>query len=508
MRRLVGDTFWSPVVTFRVLSVFRLLAFVVPVVVASCTPAPNSPRQAERFPLSTQSLATPAAEPIPIDFGAFPDPPMRPLGAVTIGLLLPMSDARDNVRNLASDLFNAAQLAVFDAGQGEIVLRLHDTKGTPEGAAYAAKAAIAAQADILVGPLFSTSVAAIAPLLVGRNIPALAFSNDRSARADQVWLLGFMPEQNIDRVVVETISQGLTRFGVLVPEGRYGEAMLAQVSARITRFGGEVVQAESYPEDAKGMFDPVRRLAHFERRKQAHADELARLTSEARRLAPANTADAELFTALGSIAPELVSAHETLKRVETLGEIPYDVVFVPEGGLALRKLAPLLPYFDIDPKLVKFIGTGLWDDPSLSQEPPLHGGWYAAPDRKLWAGYQSRYELLFARPAPRLSSIAYDAVSLAARLAVMNKSAPFARTLLTDPNGFAGLDGILRLTEDGLSERGLAVQEITAKAPRTVSPAPRSFVEHDRRMRAALALAESLQDAMPPEGAINRVTQQ
>ena len=483
--------------TFRVLPVLKLLALMVPVVAASCAPPPNNSRQAERFPLSTQSRAALNVDPIPIDFAAFPDPPTRPLGAVTISLLLPMSDARDHVRRVASDLFNAAQLAVFDAGQSNIVLRLHDTNGTPDGAAYAAKAAIAAQADILVGPLFSTSVAAVAPLLAGRNIPALAFSNDRAVRADHVWLLGFMPEQNIDRVVVETISQGLTRFGVLVPEGPYGDAMLAQVTARITRFGGEVVQSEAYPEDAKGMFDPVRRLAHFERRKQAHADELARLTSEARRLAPANTQDAELFTALAAIAPELVSAHETLKRVETLGEIPYDVVFVPEGGLALRKLAPLLPYFDIDPKLVKFIGTGLWDDPSLSQEPPLHGGWYAAPDRQLWDGYQSRYEQLFVRPAPRLSSIAYDAVSLATRLAIMNKSDPFARPLLTDPNGFSGLDGILRLTQDGLSERGLAVQEITAKSPRTVSPAPRSFVEHDRRMRAALALAESLQEAAP-----------
>ena len=64
---------------------------------------------------------------------------------------------------------------------------------------------------------------------------------------------------------------------------------------------------------------------------------------------------------------------------------------------------------------------------------------------------------------------------------------------MTDPNGFAGLDGIVRLTADGLNDRGLAVQEITARAPRIVSPAPRSFVEHDRRLRAALALADSLQ---------------
>ena len=473
--------------------IFRALALLTPLVLLSCGAPIASQNQAARAPLASPSAPQTYVEPMPVDVSQFPAPPARPAGAVTISLLLPMSDSRENIRALAEDLFNAAQLAVFDAGQSKIVLRLHDTQGTPEGAARAAKEAIAAEADILIGPLFSSSAKAVAPVLAGRTVSALAFSNDRSVRADNIWLLGFMPEQNIDRVVVETISQGLVRFGVLVPEGAYGDLLLQQVRQRIERFGGELVQAEAYPEDAKGMFDPVRRLAQFDRRKQAHTDELARLTAEARRLAPADTPDDKLFSVLRTIAPELVSAYEGLKRSETLGEIPYDVVFVPEGGLALRKLAPLLPYFDIDPKLVKFIGTGLWDDPSLSQEPPLHGGWYAAPDRALWAGYQKRYEQLFARPAPRLTSIAYDSVSLAIKLATINQQQPFSYDLLTDPNGFAGLDGIVRLTAEGLNDRGLAVQEITARAPRIVSPAPRSFVEHDRRLRAALALADSLQ---------------
>ncbi len=473
--------------------IMRIMALFLPLLVISCG-APLAPQNADyRWPQT--ATPRPYVAPIRIDFSQFPEAPPRPPNATTISLLLPMSDSRENIRVLAADLFNAAQLAVFDAGQDKIVLRLHDTQGTPEGAAHAAKAAIAAQSDILIGPLFSSSVEAIAPVLAGRNVPALAFSNDLSARAANIWLLGFIPEQNIDRVVAETISQGLVRFGVLVPEGAYGQKLLYQVSETIERFGGELVQAEAYPEDAEGMFDPVRRLAQFDRRRQAHENEMARLTAEARRLAPADISDDRLFSSLRTIAPELVSAYETLKRSETLGDIPYDVVFVPEGGLALRKLAPLLPYFDVDPKLVKFIGTGLWDDPSLSQEPPLHGGWYAAPDRKLWDGYQQRYEELFARPAPRLTSIAYDSVSLAIRLATINPTQPFAYHLLTDPNGFAGLDGILRLTQDGLNERGLAVQEITSGTPRVVSPAPRSFVSHDRNMRAALARAESLQDA-------------
>ena len=171
-------------------------------------------------------------------------------------------------------------------------------------------------------------------------------------------------------------------------------------------------------------------------------------------LAPPNTPSENLFDSIRDIAPELVSNYEALKRVETLGEIPYDAVFMPEGGLALRNLAPLLPYFDVDPRRVKFVGTGLWDDPELGQEPPLHGGWYAAPDAALWRKFSDHYADKFQTRPARLASIAYDAVALAARLSAVHATAPFRPETLTDPNGFAGIDGILRLTPNGLAERG------------------------------------------------------
>jgi hypothetical protein len=476
-----------------------------------------------------KTAPTPYRERIDFDTSLFPAPPKRDENSVVVSVLLPIGDARDNISKLSSHLYNAAQLALFDAGQnGQIrqtfgasgsqktnfVLRLHDTKGTPAGAAQAAKAAIAANTDIIIGPLFASSVKAIAPLLAGREIPALAFSNDSSAAANNLWLLGFLPEQNISRIVSQAIAQGLTRFGALVPQGPYGERIHQSFVREVARFGGTVVQTETYPKDAKGMFDPVRRLAHFDTRTAAHEAEMARLISEGRALAPADllaratsgaTATGEpeelnveaLFKGLGKIAPELVSAYEALKLTETLGEIPYDAVFMPEGGLALRNLAPLLPYFDIDPRRVKFLGTALWNDPSLSQEPPLHGGWYAAPNPKNWAGFAARYDRVYGAAPPRLASMAYDGVSLAARLAAITPKQPFRTQILTNANGFQGIDGIVRLRQGGLNERGLAVQEITARAPNIVSREPASFVEHDRRVSSALSLAQTLKRENP-----------
>jgi ABC-type branched-subunit amino acid transport system substrate-binding protein len=485
-----------PMTAYKITGKSFIAAVIASLLLAACASSPTAPQSGGTAQNAAQTA--PVIPIIPLDLSGYPPPPPRPDNAVVIALVLPFGDSRSSIRDLSRALQNAAQLALFDLDRRDIVLSLHDTKGTQDGAKEAVKQALAAKADLIVGPLFSTSVAAIAPMLAGRDVPALALSNDRSVKGDNIWLLGFLPEDNIDRIVTESISQGLTRFGALLPEGAFGERVHDSLQTQIALYGGDLVQTEFYPADPRGMFAPVQALAQFERRKKAHEAEMARLTNEARALAPPDTPDEDLFTVLRDIAPELTSAHEALKRSETLGDIPYDVVFMPEGGLALRSLAPLLPYFDIDPRLVKFVGTGLWDDPSLTKEPPLHGGWYPAPENGVWQRFVRRFKRAYGQEPPRLASIAYDAMGLAAELSRIAPAKPFTRNLLTDPNGFAGIDGILRLTPDGLGERGLAVHEITARGSRVINAAPASFVEHDRRRQAALMLASRLREAAPP----------
>jgi hypothetical protein len=47
--------------------------------------------------------------------------------------------------------------------------------------------------------------------------------------------------------------------------------------------------------------------------------------------------------------------------------------------------------------------------------------------------------------------------------------------LLTDPNGFAGVDGIFRLNVDGTVDRGLAILAVTPSGFQVVDPSPRTF---------------------------------
>ena len=59
-------------------------------------------------------------------------------------------------------------------------------------------------------------------------------------------------------------------------------------------------------------------------------------------------------------------------------------------------MAPLLPYYDIDPNVVRFVGTGAWDDEVFYDEPSLSGSIYPGIElnkrQQLNDDYQNLYE--------------------------------------------------------------------------------------------------------------------
>ena len=92
----------------------------------------------------------------------------------------------------------------------------------------------------------------------------------------------------------------------------------------------------------------------------------------------------------------------------------------------------------------------------------------------MWA---SRFQTTYNYKPPRIASLAYDSVALAAsvsRGAAANLN-PFNRDVLLQPNGFIGIDGGFRFLPNGLSERNLAVIALSADGPSVVDPAPPGF---------------------------------
>ena len=349
-------------------------------------------------------------------------PPQEPssvgTGAVKVALLLPLS-ASGNAGVAAQSMRNSAELALAEFQNPNIQLLVKDDGGTPQGAQQGAQQAIAEGAEIILGPLFGLSVPATAQVARSRGIPVIAFSTDSSVAGRGIYLLSFLPESDVNRIVDYSASNGKRSFAALLPENAYGNVVEAAFKQAAARRGGRVVAFEKYGNDASQMQASVRNVA------QALA-----------------TADALLLAddgdALVNVAQALAASGANLKRLQLLG-------------------------------------TGLWDNPRVSADPNLQGGFYAAPDPSGFRGFAARYKAKFGSEPVRTATLAYDAVALVAALARTQGGQRFTAEVLTNTSGFAGIDGLFRFRPDGTNERGLAVMRVTAGGGQPVVSSPKSF---------------------------------
>ncbi len=374
------------------------------------------------------------------------------LGPARIGFLVPLTGS---AALQGQALLNAAQMALFDVGS-EIVLLPRDTKGRPETAAAVAAEVIDQGAQLILGPLFSGAVAAVAPLADEAGIRVVAFSTDPRVAGDGRYLIGFTSGQQVRRLVTFAAGAGIERFALLAREGAYGRAVAAQYGEAVAGVGGTLSRVAFYAPDGSDAQAVVRRLADYDSRQAALVEQVALL--EAR--------DDEL-------------ARQSLARLEgldTLGAAPFDALLIADGGQGLRAVVPILPYYDIDPTEVRLMGTGLWDDPETLAEPTLVGGWFVSPPPENRVRFVARFESIYGATPPRLATLAYDATALAGALGAQPRGVDFSNDALLSPNGFAGVDGVFRFGVDGLAERGLAVMQVMPEGVAAVlDPARRSF---------------------------------
>ena len=337
-------------------------------------------------------------------------------GAVKVALVLPLTGQGATV---GAAMRNAAQLAYDEAEQPDLTLLVEDDRGSPDGARDATQEALRQGAEIVLGPLFAGNVQTAAAAARAAGKPVVGFSTDVTVASRGVYLLSFLPQPEVDRVVEDSVAGGKRSFAALIPETAYGNAVEAEFREAVARKGARVAAVERYPAGAPGP------------------------------------------------------AVERLTRVIAGPGATADALFIPETADALPGVAAALTKAGFSPARIRPIGTALWNEPSLFALPALQGGRFASPDRTGFSNFSGRYQARFGAVPPRVASLAYDAVMLAAALSRRYGSQRFAETTLTNGSGFAGIDGTFRFRPDGQSERSLAVYEIRNNAAIPVSPAPR-----------------------------------
>jgi hypothetical protein len=346
-------------------------------------------------------------------------PPQQPLavgnGQVKVGLILPLS-ASGNAGVAAQSMKNAAEMALAEFQNPNLQLLIKDDAGSPQGAQQGTQQALDEGAEIILGPLFAVSVPATAQLARARGISVIAFSTDSSVAGRGVYLLSFLPESDVNRIVEYSASLGKRSFAALLPENAYGNVVEATFKQAVGRRGGRIVAFQKY--------------------------------------------DADRATAARTVASSLGTA---------------DALFIADDGDSVVQVADALTAAGANLKNIQLLGTGLWDNPRVFASPALQGGLYAAPDPAGFRSFSSRYRAKYGADPVRTATLAYDAVALVAALARTQGATRFSPDVLTNPSGFAGIDGLFRFRADGTNERGLAVMRVGSGGGVAVAGSPKSF---------------------------------
>jgi ABC-type branched-subunit amino acid transport system substrate-binding protein len=348
-----------------------------------------------------------------------PGPAREPIvagtGQVKVGLILPLS-APGNAGVAAQSMKNAAEMALAEFQNPNIQLLIKDDSGNPQGAQQGTQQALDEGAEIILGPLFAASVPATAQLARTRGVSVIAFSTDSSVAGRGVYLLSFLPESDVNRIVEYSASIGKRSFAALLPENAYGNVVEAAFKPAVGRRGGRLVAFEKYGADRAG--------------------------------AARNVAQA-------------------------LGQA--DALFIADDGDSVVSVADALTAAGANLRNIQLLGTGLWDNPRVYASPALQGGLYAAPDPAGFRSFSARYRAKFGSDPVRTATLAYDAVALVAALARTQGPQRFSPEVLTNPSGFAGIDGLFRFRADGTNERGLAVMKVATGGGVAVAGSPKSF---------------------------------
>ena len=271
----------------------------------------------------------------------------RPEQARGAYLLLPLSGA---LADVGQDMARAATLAAPGAALPAPI----DTADTAEGAAEAARQAIAAGARLILGPLRADQVPSV--LQVAGQVPVVTFSNDESLTGSGAFIMGVTPAQSVATMFSYARAQGAKRVAVVAADTPYGRST-ATAAQQIAAAGGLNLSATLLRDPgASGLVSALR-------------------------------------SASGGVMPE--------------------AVFLPDRGAALQSFARALK----GTQLMGGMQWGLGADADALSNPDLDGAWYAAPPPDAFQNFADRFEAAFGTVPGYVAALGHDSAIVALTLA-------------------------------------------------------------------------------------------
>ena len=409
------DTIYNP---FARVSIILTFIFIV-----SCVPANNQSSQnvlVESYPEKISEVSVIDKENKDFLKKKQTDPFVNYLLNTEVEIILP----RYKKPNVTRNLINALELSIYKKEIKKISLNINsyiDIKELEKLLIEKAK-----PGKIFIGTLTSKS-SKIVKNYCYKGILFFSFAPDKSLADECVYLINFFPEDDLI-ALFNHFPEG-SRIALLFPENAYGYYINYIIDPIAVESSSLIVNRASYKEDLTNAREAIKELSKYELRKY----ELNR--------------QKKILEKKDDVISK--KALKKIEKFETIGEVDFTHLILPDYSIRLLEIAPLLPFYDVDPNKVKFVGTGVWDDKIFFDEPSLQGAIFSGIDEVNRLTFLNDYEKIYQEKPIRTATLPYDLLGIVSYIINQKMTVAQAYDLLDNSQiKFDGIDGKFSFVEN------------------------------------------------------------
>ncbi len=242
---------------------------------------------------------------------------------------------------------------------------------------------------IFIGPI-DTQNTKVAKKFCDNKTIFFSFSSDTKLAGDCIYLLNFFPLNELQDLFM--FLEKDSKVALLYPENEYGYLINQLIDRVVNNSGSILVNRSSYKNDLSNVRDSIKELGKYELRKYELERQKKILSNK-----------------------DDLNSKKRLKKLEkfkTTTDYDFTHILLADYGLNLLQVAPLLPYYDIDPEAVQFLSTGVIDDENFFVEPSLQNTIFPGVEKTKRLKLLNRYKETYDDNMLRIATLPYDLVGL------------------------------------------------------------------------------------------------
>ena len=343
--------------------------------------------------------------------------------------------AKDDDKKTTKQFLNIYELGIYNLGIDDVIIQIeffaneNDLKKIIEKNLSPGK--------IFLGPIQS-KYSKFLNNYCTQGVIFFSYSSNSSLAKDCVYLINFFPQNELSQLMLYLNDDA--KVALIYPENEYGYLINSLIDNIIFESKAVLVNRSSYKEELSNVRESVKELGKYELRKYELNRQKQILSSKK---------DEKSKKRL-----------KKLERFKTTSDYDFTHILIADYSLNLLQVAPLLPFYDIDPNIVQFMGTGVIDDKTFFYEPSLQGAIYPGVPEKRRINIINNYNEIYEDEFLRISTLPYDLIGLINFIYSKEYKLGDVVKLLNNPNKkFNGIDGNFYF-KNNIIERDLNILKI------------------------------------------------